>query len=175
MFYELNQDPKRFFQGDILKNFPVTILPDIIKIVRLQDKLKNFSVAHVYEKDKLKDAFVNGSEPVLAKASLMNIMILSQTCDIEHRDFISIAPIFPITNIENKSKREVIRKKRVLYRFHLPAEGKFEESFLDITTINSVRRTTLKLEHRTLSLSHFGRSHLIYFIYNYFNRPFLPD
>lgn len=175
MFYEPNPDPKIFFQGDILIDFPVTILPDTIKIVRLQEKLKDFSVARVYERDKLEDAFVNGSEPVLAKASLMKIMILSQTCDIEHRDFISIAPVFPITNIENKSKRESIRKKKVLYRFHLPSEGDFEESFLDITTINSVRRTTLKLENRTLSLSHFGRSHLVFFIYNYFNRPFLPD
>jgi len=175
MFYEPSPDPTRFFQGDILENFPVVILPETVKVVRLQEKLKNHSVAHVHKQDELEDAFANGSEAILANASLMDIMILSQTCDIEHREFISIAPVFPISNIENQSKQDAIRKKKVSYLFHLPTEGKFEESFLDITTVNSVRRVTLKLENRILSLSHFGRSHLAYFIYNYFNRPFLPD
>jgi hypothetical protein len=175
MFYETNPDPTRFFQGDILASFPVTILPESVKIVRLEGKGEGFSLGRVYERDKLNDAFLNGSEAVLAKASLMNIMILSQTCDIEHREFVSIAPVFPITNIDSVAKQEAIRKRKVLYRFYLPLEGKFEESFLDITTINSVRRATLKLENRILALSHYGRSHLTFFINNYFNRPFQPD
>lgn len=175
MFYEPRPDATRFFQGDILENFPVTILPETVKIVRLQEKLQDFSIARVYERDKLDDAFINGTEPILAKASLMNIMILSQTCDIQNREFLSLAPVFPMANIESRSKQEAIRKRKVFYRFHLPPEGEFEESFLDITTINSVRRSALILQNRILSLSHFGRSHFTFFIYNYFNRPFQPD
>ncbi len=173
MFYEQYPDVTMFFQGDILRNFPVSILSEKLKIVRLKKKYEDFSVAHIYEESKLNDAFANGSESILAKAFLMNVMILSQTCDIEHREFVSIAPIFPLSNVENISTQNAIRKRKVFYRFYLPSEGDFEESFLDITTINSVSRSTLRLEDRFLSISHYGRSNLAHFVYNYFNRPFI--
>jgi hypothetical protein len=172
MFYEYNPDPIRLYQGDIIKNFPVTELPENIKLVRLKEKGENYSEAFVYDKDQIDNAFENGSEVILANATLMNVMILSQTCDIEHREFVSIAPVFNIYNIEKSAKREAVRKGKTFYRFFLPSSENFQESFLDITTINSVKRVTLKIENRILSLSHYGRHHLVYFINSYFNRPF---
>jgi len=172
MFYESNPDPIRLYQGDIIKNFPVAVLPESVKVVRFKKKRQNYSEALIYSKDRLDDAFENGSEVILASSTLMNVMILSQTCDIEHREFVSIAPVFDINNIKNRSKRDAVRNGKTFYRFYLPKLVSFQESFLDITTINSIRRATLKIEDRILSLSHFGRSHLSYFIFNYFNRPF---
>jgi len=172
MFYESRPDQGKLFQGDIIEKFPVVTLPEDIKIVRFKERFEDYSEATVHRIDKLDVAFNAGTEAILVQASLMDIMVISQTCDIYHRDFVTIAPIFPLSNVDKKSQQKAIIDRKTFYRFYLPLINNFPESYLDITTINSVKLENLKIDNRILSLSDFGRSHLTYFINNYFNRPF---
>ena len=176
MYYNENPD-ENLYQGDILHHFPIVILPDQLEIARpiIPTKVSEGLIeAELKLESELPDAFSKGTELILASAYSANIMILSQTCDIDHREFVAVAPIFPLEQVEGKSRRDAVKENRVNHRFYLPPVADFVESYVDFTVINSVKRSRLNVANRIASLSDLYRHHLAEALHGFFCRPFLP-
>lgn len=121
------------------------------------------------------DAFERGLERVLVNASLNTVMILSHSCDIGHRDFVAVAPIFLLSSVLNADRRRSIRNYQVNYRFYLPHHTiSIDDSYVDFAIINTVMNSSIDATKRILSLDEQGRALLIHGLYIYFCRPIIP-
>ncbi|MHA1395919.1 MAG: hypothetical protein ACTSRZ_20640 [Promethearchaeota archaeon] len=165
-----SDEAKRIFQGDIFCNQIIITIPPNIQIIR---KNKNEEY-RVFKLEELPDAFTN-KELIIVYAIKSNIIVLSQTCDIEHREFISIAPVFPLTNINNIDKINSLKNNKVNYRFYIPESKNLEESYAELTLIHSIPKEYLKLENRISSLSDYSRHLLQDQLNRYFCRPFVSE
>jgi len=141
--------PKQiFYQGDILTDTPFFKIP------------KKFQ-----KKNKDNIRFED-----------FTVMILSQTCDIKHKDFVVIAPVFTIEKLEgsgvvNKEQIDSLKKQRTKYWFYLPQDNGFPESYVEFTKLISIPKVLLKKNKRIKALSDLGRHWLAYKISDFFGRP----
>ncbi len=183
MYYETNPDPTKLSQGDVLKNF---ILPVPIKQVFIvrnpPDPLlpttlsggRNIPIKAIYELSDLQDAFSSTTEAMLTDALQTNVAIVSHSCDIDWKPFLTIAAVKPISFVTGKGRREdVKRTDKVFEYFWLPESTILEESVIDFTLLYSVKAETLKakLADRILSMTPDYRYKLKYKIAQYFERP----
>lgn len=171
MYYETKSE-KQFFQGDILKNVPIVRPPNKIQIAR-QSKEDNKEKPEflVLDEEKVTDAYADGQELILAYGKREAAIVLSQTCDIQNREFIIISPLFLLSSISGARRQEEIRKQNIYYRFYLPKSDFFEESYTDLTLLFSIRKDLIKVEDRLISLTDYWRSHLTWVLGRYFCRP----
>jgi len=106
-----------------------------------------------------------------------DIMLLSQTCDIQQRSQIIIAPIDPLEWVEsNETKRQTIRARRTNYWFYLPQmDTVIQDSVVDLQMISYIPKQLVSphLSSKVLSLSDWGRHHLAWALSTYFGRPIL--
>ena len=137
-----------FFQGDILQATPFFVIP------------KGFS---------------RSRQPTIQN---LNVMILTQTCDIEHRDFLIVGRIVEFQELEqtgvNQDFLRGMRERRIKYWFYLPTDRSFPESYVDFTQIIYTPKNILKKQNKIKSLSDLGRHWLAYQLSDYFGRPFDP-
>lgn len=169
---ESQADSERIFQGDIFKDQIIITIPPNIQILREteSEEFKSFNL------EELSDAFEQKEyELTVVHAIKSNIIVLSQTCDIEHREFISIAPVFPLTKIESETKRETIRNHKFNYRFYIAASDILPESYAELTLINSIKKEILTLDKRIFSLSDYARQWLQDTLNRCFCRPFISE
>ncbi len=160
-----NNDPDRahLYQGDVLKDYPIVILPD-----KTHYEVNEFT----------------GTSTIQVKRFITNILIISQTCDIGNRELVAICPVFPISRMlqdhdfvqlqgqQSTTQIESLRKAKIYYRFWLPEiTGSLEESYADFVIINTVDRGVLDIARRIASLSERYRSHLGEALHRYFCRP----
>ena len=144
---------KDFFQGDIFKG--KIIAPSLVK-----------------------DSDQNFSRPVTDLA-----IIITQTCDIQRREFVHLCPLYSIKELESDLKQawdenrvnnftSQIKKNKIEYYFHLPAySDALVESFADINYIQTIPRKDLNNLVRLCGLSDYGRQNLAYRVGNIFLRP----
>jgi hypothetical protein len=165
VYFARPADERVFYQGDILRNVPVTTLPLQIEILRPD---RNPPVC--MEAD-VPDAFGERTELVVAEAYKTNVMILSQTCDIQQRAFVVVAPVQSMTQVTNRDRRRAIMEGKVNHRFWLPAATDLEESYVELTILNSVPKELLRIENRFLSLSDGARHQLTDTLHRFFCRP----
>jgi len=155
-YYEDDPDSNNFYQGDVLKDYDIIILPD--KTAKSQ--LVETSVS------------TTGTAQMFVKKLRASIMIISQTCDILHRDFVAICPVFPISRLANNERKDAVRGGKVNYRFWLPEKiGYIEESYVDFQIINTIKRDNLDLTSRVVALTDRYRTHLTNCLYKFFCRP----
>ncbi len=169
MFYadEL-PEPDRIYQGDIFKEQIIITIPPDLKLLRLDDDERYV----LYALDELENAFKgNSSEALVANAVQTNVIVLSNTCDIDHREFVSIAPLFPLDIISNTDVQRSIKERKINYMFFLPSSGECPDSYADLNLINSVKKEILNLDNRTSSLSEYAQRWLQDTLYRYFCRP----
>lgn len=110
-----------------------------------------------------------------AMAHLLKIpvLVLSQTCDIQQKDFIQVAPIFPAAAKTDYLQR--LEQGNIFSAFHLPQHAPeiTEPSFADLEQIQAVHKSYIR---RLASNQHF-RIHpsktrkLQSFLTRYFGRP----
>jgi len=164
-------------QGDIIGDIPVVLVPESgLSIVYEQHSESYPRPATIHQASEVPDAFGRGLERIIAHAYKSPVMILSQTCDIEYRELIAIAPLFPLSLVTNADRRRNITKYRVNYRFYLPPYSNIiDDSYVDFVIINTVKRNLVPIEERILSLDEHGRSLLVHSLYQYFCRPVLPE
>ncbi len=154
--YEDNLDSNSFYQGDVLSDYDIVMLPD--KTAETQSMETSVSTT--------------GTAQILVKRDRTNIMIISQTCDILNRDFVAICPVFPISKLTNDDRQDAVRKGRTNYRFWLPEKiGYIEESYADFQIINTIKRDNLDLASRVVALTDRYRTHLTDCLYKFFCRP----
>lgn len=165
-------DSERIYQGDILKDQIIITIPQNIQILReLENKEYKF-----FSLEELNDAFEQEvHEITVVNAVKTNVIILSQTCDIERREFISIAPVFPLTKIESEKKKGSIRNHKFNYRFYIAESDALPESYAELTLINSIKKEILRLDKRICSLSDYARQWLQDTLNRYFCRPFISE
>ncbi|MBA7521422.1 hypothetical protein ES705_13529 [subsurface metagenome] len=168
--YNENPEPKTFFQVDVIDDVQILLAREDIEIIR-PTKIK-ICPRVIKKYSELNDAFSKGIEVVLADAYITPILIISQTCDIKKRDFVHVSPIFPLARIEGKTRRESVVKGKTNYRFYLPSINQLEDSYADLSIINSVKMDQLNIQNRIVSLSDHYRHHLAYKLSNFFSRPF---
>jgi len=151
--YTQSYDPNLLYQGDVLKNIPFVLLPNSDLSVSTLDRQ--------FELDNLtKDFF--GVKPKVVPSEFYSTtgMIISQNCDIDNRNFILCAPIFPISLRYPQNNQHVIqlKKQRVNYEMYLESNPEFNESFVDLQLISAVKQTIIKKENRIAVLSVYGKS-----------------
>jgi len=184
-WYDPDPDPAGFFQGDILESVPVVLMPPAGsgKWVLLRPSLPvTLEQALAGNTPKLFRPFVAGTAPeewmtpdelVLAKATKRAIMVITQTCDLERRNFVQVAPVYGVRSL-SESKQASVERNEVNYLFYLPiAEpGIGEESFADLSQIISVHNSYIREAKLAKRLSNEGRARLQTHLAKFHGRPF---
>lgn len=172
-------------QGDILIDFHFIVpgLGEPLVLIRNPDKILIEPVS------KIKNPYSSKKEALVVNSFMASAMIVTQSCDIERREYINLCPVFPVEEIRKKdflkkvgeSKIEdqirQIRQQKVNYYLYLPKfksdEISLDESYVDLQLFNSMPRENLKYYQRLISLSDKGRHWLSYKLSNYLGRPFI--
>lgn len=189
-WYEASPDQTGYYQGDIIRDVPIIFLPDKISkwfILRPDPKGKKHvddvlrgEICKWFEsfpEGQLDDKWKYGQkeEFVAARAFLVNLMILTQTCDIENRKYYQVAPIYPETK---QSKLENLRNNELNYAFYLPAYAPYitENSYVELSHTCVVPKAYFPRDSVPLKLgarlTNEARTALQEKIAEYFGRPF---
>ena len=120
--------------------------------------------------EQLPDPFINGDESTMVQAGLFTGAIVSQSCDIDNKDFLSVAIVKPIDKIGGKNKQDSIREGKTVGAFLLPPTASFSESFIDLSMIFSMHRSipVPALPKRILSMTNDYRGVLRWRLSNFF-------
>ena len=184
-WYDPNPDPSGFFQGDILERVPVIFMPPAGsgKWVLLRPSFPvTLEQALAGNTPKSFRPFVAGTAPeewktpeelVLGKATKRTIMVITQTCDLERRNFVQVVPVYGVRTL-SASKQVSVEKNEVNYLFYLPAvePGIGEKSFADLSQITSVHSSYIKEAKLAKRLSNEARARLQMHLANFHGRPF---
>ena len=143
MYSEINTE---VYQGDILSSYNFLIPPIG----------KPFAVAEKGESPvPITDIIAAGIHPkqIIANTIETSAIIITQTCDAQRREFISVCPIFPLEQMkhdlaEKWGKQRVsnfiedLRNHKINYYLYLPAintnKVSVPESYVDLQVINSL-------------------------------------
>jgi hypothetical protein len=189
-WYDQNPDLTSFYQGDIIRDVPVVFLPDkISKWMLLRPNLKGKQ--HVddvlggqickwfeaHPEGQLQDRWQFGDreEFVAAKAQLSTVAILTQTCDIERRNYYQIAPVRPETQ---QAKLEQLRSNELNYAFYLPAVAPYIEqnSYIELAHTGLMPKAYFPRnavrERLAARLTEVARTLLQEQLKHFFSRPF---
>lgn len=161
-----NLNQTRLLQGDIVVDFPFPFFEESIEFLKADTEGKLESTTDI-------PFSTSSDEVVKAYAKQMKVMMISQTCDIQRRERISICPVHPISVVPSKHL-DSLRKRKINYWFYLPnLDGRIEESIADLQGIISLPRKLVLsyLNNKRITLSHWGRHHLCWALQGYFGRP----
>jgi hypothetical protein len=107
LYYADPPEGSGLLQGDVLRDIPVITLPESLLIYR---NGKSTSP----ENDFL-NKYTSGPESVVVNSYKTNVLIISHTCDIQRREFISFVPVFPLHRISNPSHKKLLKEKKIKY------------------------------------------------------------
>jgi hypothetical protein len=184
-YYEPRPDPDLLWQGDVIRDFIVPIAPEKISIVRnppltipssIEENGKIRPIRTIYGIEDLPDPFASLSEALVVDAVLTKVAIVSHSCDIDRKPFLTVAIVNPISVVGNKERREDVKKwDKVREYFWLPASevNGLDESVIDLSLLYSVRAETLKakIADRIVSMHESFRSKFQFKLAVYFHRP----
>ena len=172
-------------QGDVIKEFFIAFIPENPVILRkINDpKFQQYTspaeqpidLVGIYNLEDLDDKFQNGREEAsMVQSNLFTISIISQSCDIDNKDFLSVGIVRKISEA-GENKQDSIRQGKNFGTFWLPPTEIFPESFIDLSMIFSIQKkdTILKsmISKRLLSLTYEYRSQLRWRLQNFLGRP----
>ncbi|MBV9888864.1 MAG: hypothetical protein JO119_20160 [Acidobacteria bacterium] len=189
-WYDAEPDLTSFYQGDIIRDVPIIFLPDKISkwlLLRPDPKSKKHiddvlggEICKWFEsfpEGQLADKWQYGEreEFVAAKALMINVMVLTQTCDLENRSYYQIAPIYPEAR---QKKIENLRNNDLTYAFFLPATAPYitENSYVELSHTCVAPKAYFPKngvsQRLAARLSNEARTALQEKIAEYFGRPF---
>jgi hypothetical protein len=99
-------------------------------------------------------------------------MILSQSCDLDFRKNVQIAPVMAATEIQNEKTLENLRSGNIGYYYYLPPTADLAESFADFTHITSIDPSYIRIDHVKARLSDRGNLDFMIALSDYFAKPF---
>jgi hypothetical protein len=184
-WYDATPDPVGFFQGDILEGVPVVVMPPAgsgkwvllrpgLPVTRDQALAGNTpKVFRPFVAGTAPDEWVTPDELVLAKATKRAIIVITQTCDLERRNFVQVAPVYPARTM-SASKQASLEKNEINYLFFLPmAEPAVpEKCFADLSQITSVHKSYMAQANLKKRLSNEGRARFQMHLSTFHGRPF---
>lgn len=168
-------NPPRFYQGDIIDDFPFFIFTDTYNL------LERVGSDGQYE---IRKTSLLPKQPEIITALPIRphrAILLSQTCDIQSTPTVIIAPVYSLAELTadgrlSANNVNLVRKRRGAMKewFYLPAlDGVIEESFVDFSTLHYFPKTLMAphLEKRVVGLSDWGRHLLDWALGDYLGRP----
>jgi hypothetical protein len=122
---------------------------------------------------QLADAWQRGSELVLSKATKDRVMIMSQSCDIDNRNWIQVAPVYGAAHFGQK-KLASLEAGEISFMFFLPPKLPLiqQKSCVDLSQITTVHKSYLRQGNRILHLTASARVKLQAHIAQFYGRPF---
>ena len=178
--------PGTLLQGDIIKEYPFCYFPRKNEYIIVEQSGSGLSLNQLnsefhYSNDR------GSEEQLIVNSRLTNIMLLSQSCDMQSREIIIIAPVYTVEffsenlaregNTEEQIRGKILTLKNIKferqfgYYYYLPASDDFLESYVDFNFIQSIPRDNISIDNRALSLSDHSRHWLAYKLNNFFGRP----
>lgn len=182
-FYDPNPDGRLLAQGDVV---------DGVTFVWTPPKNKRWVLMRPLPAESLKrpvgglprtfKAYIDGElqtawerddgELVMAAGYAQTCMILSQSCDLDHRKNVQIAPVSSLTDITNDRTRNNVRAGDVGYFYYLPPNGDFPESYADLNQITTIDPSYLRIDQLRVRLSPRGLVDFMNLLSDYFAKPF---
>ena len=178
-------EPHLLYQGEILVDVPFLNMPKAARWLLLRtksgrmvdDALQNGSlggIVKVLDSNQSKEQWHDTADGDFAMARLSKrpVLVLSQTCDVQTKQFVQIAPIF--TAAGTVEHLEKLRQGKILSAFWLRGNPpQFPESYADLELIQAVHKSYI---NRLLAAQHFRLTdlrtrELQRFITRYFGRP----
>lgn len=144
------QSNDRLNQGDIISNVVLSYIPKIANpSLIVGDQVVQRSLSEPF--DPAEDLLV------LSQLEKAPIMILTQGCDIDNRNFISVARIFPF-NDRTYSERPANRRPKYLLEnfqqvgvrptvYYLQESQNFPRSLVSFLEIHTIKKTAENLEY----------------------------
>jgi hypothetical protein len=186
LWYDRDPDKGSFYQGDIVSGVPVVFLPPLGDggwlLLRpdtqhtLEQVLAGQSPKYLklHAEATLPDPWRLGKELVFAKAEMANIILVTQTCDLDHRNFLQVAPVYLASGLLGPTKRESLKTNSINHMFFLPADGNrlVEDSFADLSQITSIHKSYIRGANVVSRLATLGRVHFQNHLANLHGRPF---
>lgn len=178
-------DPSTLYQGDIIKEFHFIVPPTNELQVLEKTNDGNFIPNPI---SQMPSPYATGKATVAVNSFLANAIVISQTCDIQRRDYIHICPVYQLSlltqelidkgysanRIDNVFKD--LKSQKINYYFYLPATSidgvTIEESYVDLQLICMLPQVNISLYNRFISLSDKGRHWLSFKLINLYGRPF---
>lgn len=190
-WYDLTPDTDSLYQGDVLEGVPVVMVPPPNKgpwiLLRAPDTspltvhqlLAGTLPRHLRLVDegssqvKVTDAWQQGSELVLSKATKTRVMIMSQTCDLDNRTWIQVAPVYSATHFGGK-RLNSLETGEINFMFFLPPTPPrlLERSYTDLSQITTLHKAYLRPKNRILHLTASARVRLQAYVAGFYGRPF---
>jgi len=179
MFYADPADPNAFYQGDIVADVPFLSIPGKPLVVRPDQGQAGFTPGHCKRVQihmaalaRLPDSFAAGAENFLLPAEQRLVQVVSQTCDIEHRNHVFVAPVLQRSEVRDNVLWDRIVQNRVVRYFWLPATAGLEDCAADISKVLAVRRDMLDIGRRVATLSPQARELFQQRLSVFLTRPF---
>jgi hypothetical protein len=149
-------EPHLLYQGEILVDVPILSMPQPSRWLLLRTrsgKMVDEALAHgnlgglvkVLDSNQSKEKWYSATDGdfVMAQLSKRPGLVLSQTCDIQTKQFVQTAPIFPAEGTDDHIKK--LRKGEILSAFWLEAhQPHFPESYADLELIQAVHNSYVK-------------------------------
>lgn len=178
-------EPHLLYQGEILIDVPLLNMPKPSRWLLLRTRSGKpvdealqggnlGGIVQVLDSNQSQERWYNASDGDFAMARLSKnpVLVLSQTCDVQTKQFIQIAPIFKAEGTDDHLAR--LREGRILSAFWLEEHPpQLAESYADLELIQSVHQSYIR---RPLAQLHFRLTQeqtrqLQRFVTRYFGRP----
>ncbi|MGA2606255.1 MAG: hypothetical protein ABSH01_02225 [Terriglobia bacterium] len=156
--YDANPDSSSLYQGDVLRGIPLVFMPPAGKSWILLRPSPGTTLLEALEgrtpkvfaprsEGALSDAWAHGREFVLAMAEKRTVMIVTQTCDIDNRNFIQVSPVYHADGL-TPEKLASLEGDDVKYMFYLPTDSNRikEKSYADLSQSSPVHKSYLKTD-----------------------------
>lgn len=178
-------DPNAVYQGDIIKGFHFIVPPTNELQILEKNNEGNFTSSPI---SQISNPYSSGKATVAVNSFLANAIVISQTCDIQRRDYIHLCPVYQLSlltqelinkgytasRIDNVLKD--LKSQKINYYFYLPTASldgiTIEESYVDLQLICMLPQVNIGLYNRFISLSDKGRHWLSFKLVNLYGRPF---
>ena len=169
--YDPSPKSSTLFQGDVLRSVVVVHPPEAIMLVRDEN-----GEVRIVPSDQAEDAFPEGRDAIVAAATMTDVAIISQTCDINSKPFVTVAAVKPTSELNGWSEKahlHALTLKSWFQYFPLEASGNFQASVIDFTQTFSLTRETVSshMSRRILSLDPRHRVLLQHKLEFFFARP----
>lgn len=155
-WYDSVPDAGSRYQGDVLAGVPVVLMPPqgdgpwvllrpsapvTFERALAGDRPRSFTP---HSENSLEERWPDDQELVLAKARRSKVLVVTQSCDLDNRKWIQVAPVSPAATLQ-ADKLASLRINEIKYFFYLPADPPDlrEECFADLSRITAVHRSYL--------------------------------
>ncbi len=172
-------------QGDIIIDYPFIVpTTDELKIIErnIDGSLKTTPISQTQNPYLTSKAFV------IANSFMSDAIIISQSCDIQRRNYIHLSPVKKISLLiqelsdkEYDEKRinnviDSLKDEKINYYFYIPGDFvggvTLEDSYVDLEVVGIVPLANLSPYNRPVTLTDLGRHRLSFKLINLYGRPF---